>query len=55
MTYSEKIAVLTSAQNKIAATNSLAITDADVYRESWSQTLTQISQMISALWPSDFE
>ncbi len=55
MSYSEKIAVLTSVQDKIAAANALAITDADVYREAWAQTLSQISRMISALWHSDFE
>jgi hypothetical protein len=55
MTYSEKIAILTDVQSQMADTNALSFTDADVYREAWSQTLSQVSRKIAALWHSDFE
>ncbi|MBT3992097.1 MAG: hypothetical protein HON14_10800 [Rhodospirillaceae bacterium] len=55
MTYSQKIAVLTDVQNQMADINALSISDADVYREAWAATLSQIAQKISTLWHSDLE
>ena len=55
MTYSQKIDVLTSAQDKLAALHGQSITEGEVYREALAYTISSISRKISSLWPADFE
>jgi len=48
MTYSQKIDVLSGAQDKLTALHSHRITEGDVYREALAYTISSISQKISA-------
>tara|TARA_B100000315_G_scaffold239689_1_gene258774 strand:+ start:780 stop:947 length:168 start_codon:yes stop_codon:yes gene_type:complete len=55
MTYSQKIAVLTDSQDRLAALHGHPITEGDVYREALAYTISSISRNISALLHSHFE